>query len=72
MFLEVFTIAHPRKQDEDQLVDFCCVWIRTGKIKQHCSRELGQTEELLSSRLRERSLSAGKFVIFDPIEISMF
>ena len=72
MFLEAFLTAHPREQDEGQLVDFCCLWIRTGKIKQHRSRVLGETEESLSSRLRDSSLSVGKFVRFDPIEISMF
>ena len=71
MFFEVFTIAHPREQDECQLVDFCCIWIRTGKIKQRRSRELGQTEELLSSRLRDSSLSVGKFVRFDPIDFNI-
>ena len=31
-------------------------------------KELGLTEESLSSRLRESSLSVGKFVRFDPID----
>ena len=50
------------------VVDFCWIWFWTRKGKQPRSKELGLTEESLSSRLRRSSLSIGKFVRFDSID----